>query len=77
VKVDSDSFRKDGETIEFTRVSLTAKGRREGTAALDGVPIVPEAPPKPKKKKAKGKGSSADAARRAYFAKRARQRKSA
>jgi superfamily II DNA helicase RecQ len=73
VHVDSDSFEKDGATIAFTRASLTSKGRSQSGASLREVTLVSEAPKKPKKKR----GSKSDAGRRAFFAKRARQRKMA
>ena len=71
VEVRDASFVKDGERIEFQRVSLTDTGLDHGAEALDAVPI--EEAEAPKKKKPKG--AKQDAARRAFFAKKGRKRK--
>ena len=98
VEVRDASFQKDGERIDFKRVSLTDEGRDKSGGALGHVPVQQEeARPKKRKKDArKGpargdakrgtasadakKGTASadakkDAARRAFFAKRARARK--
>jgi DNA topoisomerase-3 len=77
VEVRDASFQKDGERIDFQRVSLTDDGREKGILALGSVPVVQEAATKAKKprKKGAGEGGKQDAARRAFFAKRARRAK--
>jgi DNA topoisomerase III len=73
VEVRDASFVKDGERIEFQRVSLTGAGFTRGADGLDGVPIGEQ--PAPKKRKKAAKDAKPDAARRAFFAKKGRRRK--
>jgi RecQ family ATP-dependent DNA helicase len=77
VEVRDASFQKDGERIDFQRVSLTDRGREDGSLALGDVPVQQDAAPKTKKSRKKGAadGSKQDAARRAFFAKKARRGK--
>jgi hypothetical protein len=89
VEVRDASFQKDGERIDFQRVSLTDRGWDRGDGTLDEVPVYEAPQPKKRRKKAsEGKGKKGavvpqksadeakkDAARRAFFAKRARRRK--
>jgi DNA topoisomerase-3 len=86
VDVEHASFEKDGERIEFQRVSLTEKGWDESAAGVRRVTLGQAAPPKKRKKPAKAKaqkgggaeGSSEKqkAARRAFFARiKGRRRK--
>ncbi len=78
VEVEDASFTKGGERIEFQRVRLTEEGSQKGIDALGYVPVSAEAAPRPKKRKKGEKKVGAkdpDAARRAFFAKRARRGK--
>jgi DNA topoisomerase-3 len=96
VEVRDASFQKDGERIDFQRVSLTDDGREKSEGALGYVPVQQEPPARPKKRQkgsadARKKGpvtarngakkgaasddAKKDAARRAFFAKRAKRRK--
>jgi DNA topoisomerase-3 len=70
VGVRSASFEKNGERIDYQRVSLTAEGFRKDARATANVALLEE-PPRPKKRARAPK----DAKRRAFFAKKARKRK--
>ncbi len=82
VVVRDASFQKDGERIAFQRVSLTDEGHEKSLGALGYVPLQEEAPQVKKRKKgaatvaaSKAATGKKDAARRAFFAKRARRGK--
>jgi DNA topoisomerase-3 len=70
VDVRDASFQKNGERIDFQRVSLTDEGRDRGGGEVGYVPVHQEAP-RPKKRKKGAGDAQKEAARRAYFAKKA------
>src|SRR6185437_4703387 len=72
VDVRDASFLKDGERIEFQRVSLTGAAGKGGNVRFT---MDVGAPKKKKKRKGDKGNTSSDAARRAFFAKRAKKRK--
>jgi hypothetical protein len=74
VEVRDASFQKNGERIDFQRISLTDEGRDQGEGALGYVPVEQEAV-RPKKRKKGAGDAQKQTARRAYFAKKARARK--
>jgi DNA topoisomerase-3 len=65
VRLSEDTFEKDGRSISFQRVSLTAEGQRtrvlaEGQVSL---PLPPEESPAPKRRRTKGRGASVSSRR--------------
>ncbi len=70
VEIDEATFEKDGKEITYQRASLTPAGRLHGADASGiSLPKTREAKPK------RGKAASAEAKRRAFFAKQARRKK--
>jgi DNA topoisomerase-3 len=85
VRVHRESFEKGGEHIEYQRVALTTEGRARHAGETQGIALGEARRPQKQKKKKRGAVSTKapktkaekdkDAARRAFFVKRARRAK--
>ena len=81
VKVRSHSFEKDGQRIDYQRVSITTEGRQDSRERVQSVPLGENPALRTKRKPSRAKDTGPtkkatkdkDAARRAFFVKRARR----
>jgi DNA topoisomerase-3 len=65
VRLQEDSFEKDGKLIHFQRAALTLEGHRAGPEVATGVSLAEQPPPPPKRRKEKRTAAENAAARSA------------